>query len=158
MASTQSPQTDAPMGRSAAPSQQWGEGTSYGSDREPAGQGWVTFAGVMLMIAGVLNVIYGIAAIDEAHFYVAGTHYVFGELATWGWALTIVGALEICVALGIWARQNWARWTGVTIAGISAIVQLLYLPAYPWLSLGLFALDVLVIYGLVSHGGRLEEA
>ena len=48
------------------------------------GQGWVTFAGIMLMIAGVLNVVYGISAISEAHFYVANTRYVIGELATWG--------------------------------------------------------------------------
>jgi len=131
------------------------EGAGYG---DPPGQGWVTFAGVMLMIAGVLNLIYGIAAIGNAHFYVAETRYVIGELNTWGWFMTVLGALQVCVALGIWARSGWARWTGVAFATINAVIQLLFLPAYPFLSLAIFTLDLLVIYGLVSYGGHLEEA
>ena len=43
-------------------------------------------------------------------------------------------------------------------AGINAVIQLLYLPAYPWLSLAIFAVDVLVIYGLVAYGGKLQES
>jgi hypothetical protein len=130
----------------------WGEGASYPSG-EDRGQGWVTFAGIMLMIAGVLNVIYGISAIDEAHFYIADTKYVIGELATWGRFLTVLDAVQVCAALGIWARQGWARWAGVGFAAINAIIQLLYLPAYVWLSLAIFALDLLVTYG-----GKLQEA
>ena len=118
----------------------------------------MTFAGIMLMIAGVLNIIYGISAIDEAHFYVANTQYVIGELNTWGWFLTVIGALQVCAAFGIWARQGWARWAGVAFAAINAIIQLLYIPAYPWLSLAIFAVDLLVIYGLVAYGGKLQEA
>jgi len=121
---------------------------------EERGAGWVTFAGVMIMLAGVINLIYGIAAIAESSFYVANTRFVFSDLKTWGWIVTIIGALETTVALGIWARSPWARWTGVGIAGIAAIAQLLNIAAYPWLSLAIFSLDVLVIYGLVAYGGR----
>jgi hypothetical protein len=52
----------------------------------------------------------------------------------------------------------WARWTGVVIAGLNAIIQLIFLPAYPLLAVTIFALDVLVIYGLVTYGGRPQEA
>jgi hypothetical protein len=124
---------------------------------EERGAGWVTFAGVMIMLAGVLNIIYGIAAIAESSFYVANTRFVFSDLKTWGWIVTIIGAIETTAALGIWARAPWARWTGVGVAGLAAIAQLLNIAAYPWLSLALFSLDVLVIYGLVAYGGR-EEA
>jgi hypothetical protein len=141
-------------GRSSA---QRGEGPSYAYD-EPRGQGWVTFAGIMLMIAGVLNVVYGISAISEAHFYVANTRYVIGELATWGWFLTVVGAIQVCAGLGVFARQAWARWTGVGFAAINAVIQLLYLPADPLLSLAIFLVDLLVIYGLVTYGGTLQES
>jgi hypothetical protein len=152
MANQQGAATPPGAGRSSG----WGEGASYPD--EGRGQGWVTFAGIMLMIVGVLNIIYGISAIDEAHFYIAETRYVIGELNTWGWFLTITGALQVCTALGIWARQSWARWAGVAFAGINAIIQLLYIPADPWLSLAIFGVDLLVIYGLVAYGGKLQEA
>ena len=147
----------APPPGTGGPSGPWEEGSSYAYG-EPRGQGWVTFAGIMLMIAGVLNVVYGISAISEAHFYVANTRYVIGELATWGWFLTVVGAVQVCAGLGVFARQAWARWTGVGFAAINAVIQLLYLPADPWLSLAIFLVDLLVIYGLVTYGGTLQES
>jgi len=125
---------------------------------EPRGFGWVVFAGIMIMIAGTLNVIYGIAAISNSHFYVAEAHYVISELNTWGWVLTVVGVIQCCVALGIWIQASWARWTGVFIASVNAIVQLIFIAGYPFLSLAIFALDLLVIYGLVTYGGRSEAA
>ena len=118
------------------------------------GTGWITFAGVMLAILGTLNVIYGIAAIDNANVYVGDTKYVFGDLNTWGWFLLFVGAAQFAVAFGIWSQAQWARWTGVFVAGANAILQLLFLPGFPLLSLALFSLDVMVIYGLVQYGGR----
>jgi hypothetical protein len=124
---------------------------------ESSGYGWLTFAGVMIAIAGTLNLIYGIAAIANSSFYVANTRYVFGDLKTWGWIVTLIGVVEICVALGVWVRAQWARWTGVGIAALNAIAQLVFIPAYPWLALVVFTLDVLVIYGLVAHGRSLEE-
>lgn len=125
---------------------------------EAPGYGWVMFAGIMLMIAGAINLLYGIAAIANSSFYVANTHFVFGELKTWGWIVTLIGAVQIGAGLGVWVKAQWARWTGVLIAALNGMAQLAFIPAYPWLSLAIFALDMLVIYGLVAHGGRLEEA
>jgi hypothetical protein len=125
---------------------------------EPPGYGWVIFAGVMIFMAGTISVIYGIAAIANSNFYVANTRFIFSDLKTWGWVVMLIGILEMCVAVGIWAQAAWARWTGVAIAGLNAIAQVIFIAAYPWLSLAVFTLDVLVIYGLVAHGGRLEEA
>jgi len=121
---------------------------------EERGSGWVTFAGVMIGLVGVLNVIYGIAAIDKSSFYVANARYVFGDLKTWGWVMLIVGAVQLCAAFGIFARVTWARWVGVASAAANMIVQLLLLPQYPLLSLAIFAIDVLVIYGLVAYARR----
>lgn len=64
------------------------------------------------------------------------------------------GPAEFAKIYGIWTRQAWARWTGVVIASIHAIVVLADMQAYPLWSLALFALDLLIIYGLVAHGGR----
>ena len=123
-------------------------------DQTEHGQGWVGFAGTMLAIVGTLNVIYGIAAIDDAHVYVGDTQYVFGDLNTWGWFLAIVGAAQFVTAFGIWNRAQWARWIGVGSASCNAILQLLFLPAFPFLSLSLLAIDVLIIYALIQYGGR----
>jgi hypothetical protein len=121
------------------------------------GDGWVTFAGVMLMIAGVMNFISGIAAIDNANFYVANAQFIVSDLNTWGWVVTILGAVQVLVALGIWARNGFSRWLGVLFASGNAVAQLLMLPAYPLFSLAIFTLDLLIIYGLIVYGGRITD-
>jgi hypothetical protein len=128
------------------------------SDELAERSGWATFAGVMLSIVGVLNVIYGIAAIDSANFYVNDARYVVSDLSAYGWASLIIGAIQFCAAFSIFAGTSWGRWVGVLTAGLNSIGQLLFLPAYPELALALFAVDVLVIYGLVAHGGRRTYA
>jgi hypothetical protein len=125
---------------------------------EGTGYGWVIFAGMMLMIVGVLNIIYGIAAIDNSKFFVNGAKYVISELNTWGWVVLITGGLQVLAALGVWARNTFATWAGIAFAGLNAIGVLLMLPAYPFLSVSLFAVDMLVIYGLAVHGGHRQEA
>ncbi len=133
------------------------EAESYGEYQEQ-GLGWVVFAGTMLLMAGTLNIIYGIAAIAKSNFYVADTHFIFSDLKTWGWIILVIGILEACAGLGIYARSSWARWTGIAVASLSSIGQLLYVGAQPWLAVAIFTLDLLVIYGLVVHGGREQRA
>src|SRR3954452_13151720 len=87
------------------------------------GDGWVTFAGVMLMIVGILNFIGGIAAIDNANFYVANAKYVFSDLNTWGWVILITGGVQVVSGLGIFVRNQFARWLGVTFASLNLMAQ-----------------------------------
>lgn len=134
-----------------APARAAGRSEAHASER---GSGWVMFAGVMLAIIGVMNVIYGIAAIDNANVYVGDARYVFGDLNTWGWFLTGIGAVQFLAAFSIWNRTEWGRWVGIISGGGNALLMLLFLPAFPFLALSLFTLDILVIYGLVAHGGR----
>ncbi|MFL5974042.1 MAG: hypothetical protein ACJ76G_02720 [Solirubrobacterales bacterium] len=121
---------------------------------EERGMGWVGFAGVMIGLIGVLNVIYGIAAISDSKVYVRDAQFVFGQLNTWGWILLIVGVVQLFAAFAIFARTAFGRWIGILTAGANMIVQLLLLPAFPLLSLAIFAIDVLVIYGLVAYAHR----
>lgn len=121
---------------------------------EPQGYGWVVFAAVLILLAATLNLIYGIAAIGNSQFYVSSTHFVISDLKTWGWVVLAFGVVQYCAALGILVQASWARWTGVAVAAINAVVQLVFLPAAPFLSLSVFALDLLVIYGLIAYGGR----
>ena len=121
---------------------------------EERGMGWVGFAGVMIGLIGVLNVIYGIAAISDSKVYVRDAQFVFGQLNTWGWILLIVGVVQLFAAFAIFARTAFGRWIGILTAAANMIVQLLLLPAFPLLSLAIFAIDVLVIYGLVAYAHR----
>jgi hypothetical protein len=121
---------------------------------EERGMGWVGFAGVMIGLIGVLNVIYGIAGISDSKVYVRDAQFVFGQLNTWGWILLIVGVVQLFAAFAIFARTAFGRWIGILTAAANMIVQLLLLPAFPLLSLAIFAIDVLIIYGLVAYAHR----
>ena len=127
---------------------------TYYDDDDPHGQGLVTFAGVMLMIAAVLNTLYGIAAIDKANLFVQHARYVFGDLSTWGWFVLALGVLQFFAALAIWRGAPWGRWFGVACASANAILQTLWLPSYPILALTILPLDIIAIYGLLAYGGR----
>jgi hypothetical protein len=123
---------------------------AYGGNR---GAGWVLFAGILIVMLGILNVIYGIAAIGDSKFFIADQKYILSGLHTWGWVTLIVGALQIAAAFSIWNGGSFGRWFGIAVAGVNAIAALLSIPAYPFWSLSVFALDVLVIYGLAAYGG-----
>ena len=121
---------------------------------EDRGAGWIAFAGIMLAIIGILNVIYGIAAIGDSSFFVHNTKYIVSNLNTWGWVTLIIGVIQVLAAFSIWSGGEFGRWIGIFIAGVSMIGALLSLPAYPLWSLAVFAIDVLIIYGLAAYGGQ----
>ena len=118
------------------------------------GAGWVLFATVLFVIAGCLNVIWGIAAVSSSHFFVANAQYIISGLNTWGWVAIGFGALEGLAALSIWRGGGFGRWFGIFVAGVATLVALMSIPAYPFWSLFLVALYVLVIYGLAAYGGK----
>ena len=123
------------------------------SDRQPEVTGWYYFAGILLGILGVLNVIWGIAAIDNSKFFVANAAFVFNSLNTWGWITLIIGVAQIFAAYSIWRGGQFGRWFGIAVAGLNAIGALMSISAYPFWGLAVFIVDVLVIYGLANYGG-----
>jgi uncharacterized BrkB/YihY/UPF0761 family membrane protein len=125
-------------------------------DAADRGPGLLTFAGAMLAIVAALNMIYGLAAISDSKFYVRDPEYILGNLNTWGWVLLIIGVIQFCAVVSIWAGSEWARWVGALSAGANAVVQLMFIPSHPFAVLAVFALDIPVIYGLLAAGGRPE--
>jgi hypothetical protein len=128
---------------------------AYEDDR---GVGWMVFAGTIVLVLGVLNTIYGIAAISDSKFFVNGSKYVFSDLNTYGWVMLCLGVAQLLVGFGIFAKNQFARWTGVFVLALNAIAQMVYIPASPFLAVSLLAMDVLAIYGLAAYGNRLERA
>jgi uncharacterized membrane-anchored protein len=120
--------------------------------------GWLVFAGITLLVAGVFSVFDGILAVSESSFYVADARFVFSDLNTWGWIVLVIGCLAVVAGFAVMARHQFARWFGIAAASINAAGQLMFVQAYPWWALSIFALDVLIIYALAVHGGRLTAA
>jgi hypothetical protein len=127
-------------------------------DDTAQGGGWLTFAGIMVLIAGILNVIWGIAAIDSANFFVEDERFIFSDLNTWGWIILVIGVIQISGAFSVWSGGQFGRWVGILGASLSAIGALLSLPAYPFWSLAIFGLDLLIIYGLSAYGGQRSRS
>ena len=124
-------------------------------DTESRGEGWVLFAGVMIMIAGFLNVIFGFAAIDGSSFFTdEGRYVILDDLNAWGWFMLLVGFAQLIAAFSIWNRHAYGRFIGVLTASLHAILLLFTVNAFPIAAFMLFILDLLVIYGLVVHGSR----
>lgn len=126
---------------------------------EVRGEGRAAFAAILLLIAGALNVIYGIAAISEAHFFTdAGTHFVFSSLNTWGWITVVLGVIELTGGFSLLSGNAYGRVIGIVAASLGAIGSLLAIAgAYPFWSLGVFALCVIVLHGLVVYGEPVER-
>jgi hypothetical protein len=122
------------------------------------GYGLIIFASVLLLVAACFNLIYGIAAIAHSHVLTANAHYVFANLRTWGWITLILGALLLLAAAGILAGNQLARWFAVAVVGLNAIDQMLFIPAYPFWSLTIIAMDVVALYGLCAYGSRQNLA
>ena len=118
------------------------------------GSGLVVFAAVLLLVVGFFNLIDGIVAIARSHVFVANAHYVVGDLRSWGWTVLILGVLQLLVAAGVVAGNQAARWTAVVLLGLDAIAQMMFLPAYPFWSLMIIAVDVVALWGLCAYGSR----
>ena len=118
------------------------------------GRGWILFAGTMLLLVGCLNLIYGIAAISNSTFFVADIKYVFGNLNTWGWVLTVVGVAQIVISYGVFTLTEWGRWLGIIAAGLNMLVQFVAISSHPFLSIMIFFIDVIIIWGLLTYGGK----
>ena len=126
-------------------------GRAYAEGR---GYGLVLFAGVLLLVSGFWNLIYGIAAIANSHVFVANAHYVFGSLRTWGWITLIFAILLLIAGGGVMAGNQAARWFAIAVLGLNAIEQMFSIPAYPFWSLTIIAMDVVALYGLCAYGSR----
>ena len=117
------------------------------------GAGRVVFAATLLLIAGVLNIIYGIGALDEANIFVNDKRYIFTDLNTLGWILILLGGLQLSGGLSLISGNTYGRVIGIIAAGLGAIGALLSVGgAYPWWSLGIFFLCVYVLYGILVFG------
>lgn len=126
--------------------------SSY-EENQIRGVGSALFVGILLMLAGVLNIIYGIAAVDNAHFWTNNTQFVFSSLHTWGWITIILGIVQLTASFSLFGGRAYGRVVGIIAAAIGAVGALLDVGgAHPWWALGVFAICLVCIHGLIVLG------
>ncbi len=122
--------------------------------RRAEGYGMILFAAILLLVLGFFNMLDGIAAIANSHIFIGNAHYVVGDLRAWGWVTLILSVLQLIAALGVLAGNQLARWTAIALVGLNAIGQMFFIPAYPFWSLTIIAIDVVALWGLCVYGSR----
>jgi hypothetical protein len=128
-----------------------------GSRDVSTGQGWAAFAATMVLIAGVFNVIYGLAAIVDDNYF-STSDLLFGDLSLWGWIHLILGVLQVVTAALIFAGNELGALLGIMFAGFNAIAALLAIGAYPVWSVIILVIDGLIIYALTVYGDALNAS
>lgn len=128
-------------------------------DQRTGWVGWIYFAGILLLIGAAIDIIYGLIAIigpNTAYFVGSQGGVAKFDVARWGWWSLVIGLALVVVAFFLLTGRLWARILVAIVAAVNAVSHILLLPAQPWWSLIMIALDVLVIFAVTVHGGELR--
>ena len=120
--------------------------------------GWIGFAAVIMVLLGSLHIFQGLVALFKDEYFIVGENglAVNVDFTAWGWAHLIWGIVVVFAGFGVFAGKIWARTVGVLIALVSAIVNVAFLAAYPFWSLIMIALSIVVIMALTVHGSDIK--
>ena len=116
-----------------------------------SGRGWITFAGILLMVAGVMDFLNGLWALDAQDTAIDALFWN-DNIEAWGWFYMIVGAGLATTGAFLFKRAGWALAAAVAIACFGAIANLFWIFTYPLASILLITLNLLVVYGLTTYG------
>lgn len=123
----------------------------------PLAHGVAVFAGVIMIVAGAFQAIEGLAGIvNDQYLVVLPNYFLAFDITLWGWLHLLVGLALLAVGVFVLRGATWARVAGMILAGISALLNFIWLPYSPWWSLMVIAIDVLVIWALANY--RREPA
>ena len=125
---------------------------------------WVAFAGILLLVSALFNLLNGFVAIFNHGYYSTvysqGNRLLILNYTAWGWIWVAVGIVMTLAGLGVLVGSRGARLTGICLAGLCLVGQMIFLPVYPFWSVIVMLVSVLVIYGLLAephhvHGARV---
>jgi hypothetical protein len=137
-------------------------GAASGSGAEPVEEeqratrwvGWVFFAAVLMTIVGAFEIVSGLTALLNSGYFLVESQdlLVSVNFAVWGWLHIALGALAVGAGLSLLAGRTWARIVAIAMAMVNAVVNLAFMAAHPLWTVGLIALDVVLIYAIAVHG------
>ncbi|MFF0814900.1 hypothetical protein ACFYVR_07060 [Rhodococcus sp. NPDC003318] len=124
------------MSEPSSTKQAWAEGATLG-------------AAIIMVTVGIVQFFQGIAAVAKDEVFVVGIEYVYKfDLTTWGWIHIVLGVIVAVVGFALFTGAGWARISAIVVAAISIIANFLWIPYYPWWSILIIALDVVVIWAV----------
>jgi len=115
--------------------------------------GWVVFAAVVAITMGIYEAIMGLVAIFDDEYYLVGSSglVVSGDYTVWGWVHLLLGLAALAGGIALMQRRGWGRVVVIGLAGLSALVNLGFLSAYPLWATIVIAFDMIIIYALTVH-------
>jgi hypothetical protein len=117
--------------------------------------GWAAFAGVVMVMVGSLDALWGLGGILNDDVVVVGGHgAIVADITTWGWVHLILGLLVALTGLGLLVGNEAARWLGILFVSVNAISQIVWFPAAPLWAFLLIVLDVVILYQLTARWGN----
>jgi hypothetical protein len=144
-----------------APPRRSDTGSGYSTTGEEDFSAWAWFAGGLLGLVGLFLIMIGTVALagGSGYYTVPSRNLVLdASYPTWGWVHLVLGIVALVTGGGIVFGKTIARVAGIALAVLSAIVNLAFMPAAPFVSTLIIGLDVLVIYALTVHGGAPKAA
>lgn len=120
--------------------------------------GWVIFASTMMILLGCFQAIAGLVALFNKSYYLVSSSglVVHVDYTVWGWVHLIVGVVALVSGFGLFTGAMWARVLAIMVAGLSAIVNFAFIPAFPLWALTMIVVDILVIYAVAAHGKEIQ--
>ena len=119
-------------------------------ERQPTG--WTVFAGMVLVIVGSLDALWGLAGILNDQVLVVGGHgTIIADTTTWGWVHLILGSIVALTGMGLFTGSSGARWAAVFFVMVNAVSQIVWFPLAPLWAFLIIILDVTIIYQLTAR-------
>ena len=118
----------------------------------PVAHGIAVFAGVIMIVGGAFQAVEGLAGIvNDQYIVVLENYFLAFDITLWGWLHLLVGLALLAIGIFVLRGATWARVAGMILAGISALLNFIWLPYSPWWSLMIIAIDILVIWALANY-------
>jgi hypothetical protein len=120
--------------------------------------GWITFAGTMLVVVGMVNIFEGVVTlIWDERSVAAPDRFVLVGLTTWAWTILLSGVLMIAIGAGLFSGRTWARICAIVVVALHLTSQIAWLGAYPVWSLLMIGLDTVVLFALTARWTEVRD-
>jgi hypothetical protein len=133
--------------------------SDYSTDQRTGWTGWVVFAGVMMILGGILWAIVGLIALFNSDWVVFGKEAALWiDVSGWGWIHLILGLLMTLAGFLVIQGNMFGRTVAVILAMLSIVINFVWLPVYPIWSIVIITIDIFIIYAVMVHGRELKDA
>jgi len=115
-------------------------------------------AATLMILSGLLSCFIGSVALVRGIFFnTVSTYPFYYSTRSRGVTLLVVGVVLLIVGLALLLRMHWARTVGIVVAVLSAIANFMFLPFYPFWSVIVLAIDVIIIWELAREDRPRRE-